>query len=1733
MAFIDDETSNIDELSEESNENDVEKLQVKNELAANLARLIDAGFTLEDVKNLMGNKNIISSSTFTSRTQIPVPKILKGMSFEDYKDLVDKWECMTDVPKKKRAMILTMELPLNDAHGGLQRAVRNKYKNEELMVEEGVKMLMDFLGTILQEQTFVRLRSWMHRWENFRQKPSWSIERYLTEFHTLVSEAKSQFQHDIHPQFQALKLMNGCTEIPEDHVGSLTCSLDIKAQNFASEVEKIIRSFVTSRKALGTKIDENDTNYCDGGRYDMYGERIDTPDKSDTLFTSGASKRNKKFLEKKKAEALAKGNCIHCYQPGHRYKDCEEKKRKLERTKQWKLSKGIPWKNEDGTYTLPDGKIVPAGEAEANIKNKTSNTTSVGITFAMASPGSAYEPELLFEDNSMNTSFSNYIVEELYAHQEEHDPVVDINSCIYMAQEVKDNVVDIPEDVWLTNSGINNRAIVDTGCAKSVAGKLWVQRFISSIEKQDRCYIKNYPGKAKFRFGSGRTFSSVCLWRVPVYVGGKIRIMMFDEIDSDIPLLMSLPCMKKLSMMIDCKTDTAVVDDGVRTKLHRFDNGGQHYWISLSKEDALKDLEAVKQTNESILVAQQVFDDTNMKTQLEKLHIQMAHSTVEKITKEIKKADLWKPEMVDILQEIQSKCKSKKCRSRGQTQFVRKTAFRQFEKFGDLVSMDLKIRPGRKDILYILDHATHYVKADFIDSKMPEEIANKIIEMWFSAGLPRIKKMISDNGNEFTGEHTMSAACQKLNIKHETTAAYTPQQNGACERIHAVIDKNLEMIMEADQNIQEKTALCWATYAYNASESKTGYTPFQLVYGMVDHFPGILEANPTELQEPDLPQSIQAQFTARDEALANHMRIRSSMRIRNALLAKTRPTPDNKEVGAWVHFKRPLDKDWKGPGVVMASLGSNAVVKIGKQTYQCRHADMILALEDEIPEQVMPEHDEDSQKKTILPDSYQEERTERIVETISTYCRDPVTESEGVAAGRCHEVVDSGTKEQQSSLMEPSTQEGSSLTETPVQQESSLTESQQVGRLMKSPLRKESRPMESTLRKEGSFMDLPIQQQDVQINDSEGCQQNTVQRSVASTKVTSNSIKNISAPHGEKRKYDEEHTNTSVKRTRLESMHRGDKIQVLTTEGNWLEAEIISRYNKNKQKDAANFRVRVNGVEPQMVMDLKKVIWRSEEEFEDAHSNENAHANDEENFIAYGDEHRVFATVIPRSQHFLPECVKAKEKEHFTLKDFGSYQEIREDELNEEQKRNIIRSMWVIVKKQVMGQEVTKARLVARGDMEKVEIKVDSPTAAKQSMRCFLSIAATKGWKIQSLDFTGAFLQGSELDREVIVIPPTDLMKKSDNKRIFWKLLKPLYGLNDAARRWWKKLDYEMINRGCKRVIYDKAVYTYFKNGELQGLVCCHVDDVMYGGTSDFHSQVMDGVIASFNVGRVEMENFVFTGWNIQQTATEIKLAQNSYIDKIELEDLACLTEGSENSAILDEEKQSKFRRAVGLVGWITQVSRPEHSFTVTAMATRYGKATLGDAKKVMRVLNKLNENEGFLTYRSLGDLEKVRIKLYCDGSYGKLNGHQSVIGTVSFLEGSENASVIDWSSKKLAVPVKSALAAEAEAASDAYGKAMFLKALYEDMTGVKDVQITIVTDSNSLRQNVESDNLCKDKRTAISVSVLREAKEQGHISLKWTEGKDQLADIFTKDSVNPIPLRKVLQEGRILKEDT
>ena len=54
---------------------------------------------------------------------------------------------------------------------------------------------------------------------------------------------------------------------------------------------------------------------------------------------------------------------------------------------------------------------------------------------------------------------------------------------------------------------------------------------------------------------------------------------------------------------------------------------------------------------------------------------------------------------------------------------------------------------------------------------------------------------------------------------------------------------------------------------------------------------------------------------------------------------------------------------------------------------------------------------------------------------------------------------------------------------------------------------------------------------------------------------------------------------------------------------------------------------------------------------------------------------------------------------------YNHEEEIAENKLNDEQKANVIRSTWVVVMKQLLGETVCKAKICARGDMEIIEVK--------------------------------------------------------------------------------------------------------------------------------------------------------------------------------------------------------------------------------------------------------------------------------------------------------------------------------------------------------------------------------------------------------------------------------------------
>ena len=158
-------------------------------------------------------------------------------------------------------------------------------------------------------------------------------------------------------------------------------------------------------------------------------------------------------------------------------------------------------------------------------------------------------------------------------------------------------------------------------------------------------------------------------------------------------------------------------------------------------------------------------------------------------------------------------------------------------------------------------------------------------------------------------------------------------------------------------------------------------------------------------------------------------------------------------------------------------------------------------------------------------------------------------------------------------------------------------------------------------------------------------------------------------------------------------------------------------------------------------------------------------------------ENSIFVVEVPVKEHGKPEVIEAKEKEIENLETYETFEEV--DDIGQE----TIGSRWIVTEKEKHdGQKQNyKARLVAKGFQEREQLQSDSPTAAKDSFKLLMVLAANNYFRVISMDIRAAFLQAKKLDREVFVRPQDDIKKE----RKIWKLLKPLYGLDDASRKFY------------------------------------------------------------------------------------------------------------------------------------------------------------------------------------------------------------------------------------------------------------------------------------------------------------------------------------------------------------
>ena len=362
---------------------------------------------------------------------------------------------------------------------------------------------------------------------------------------------------------------------------------------------------------------------------------------------------------------------------------------------------------------------------------------------------------------------------------------------------------------------------------------------------------------------------------------------------------------------------------------------------------------------------------------------------------------------------------------------------------------------------------------------------------------------------------------------------------------------------------------------------------------------------------------------------------------------------------------------------------------------------------------------------------------------------------------------------------------------------------------------------------------------------------------------------------------------------------------------------------------------------------------------------------------------------------------------------------------------------WVVTEKIKDNKPVVKARLVARGFEETLEQRTDSPTCSKDALRVGLTAIATAGWQCRSVDVKSAFLQGRAIDREVYVKPPPEF-----NNGCLWKLNKNVYGLNDAARAWYDKLKQVLLQAGLKVSSLDPALFFYVNKEKMEGIMCVHVDDILYAGSGHFINDVFKKICDEITFGSNDVTCFKYVGVNIVQRAHAIELDQLEYGQT--LEPIAVSAErASRRQDDLGAHELQQYRGLVGQLSWMATQTRPDVSFEVCDLSTVCHTAKVDDALRANKLLRKVQQRPITLQFPKLDGLEECYIECYSDAAFGNLQGGGSQGGYAIFLADlTGKKCLLSWQSRKIRRVVKSTLAAETLALLDAAEAGVYLASL-------------------------------------------------------------------------------------------
>eukprot|EP00435_Cladocopium_sp_Y103_P054053 s1186_g17.t1 len=478
------------------------------------------------------------------------------------------------------------------------------------------------------------------------------------------------------------------------------------------------------------------------------------------------------------------------------------------------------------------------------------------------------------------------------------------------------------------------------------------------------------------------------------------------------------------------------------------------------------------------------------------------------------------------------------------------------------------------------------------------------------------------------------------------------------------------------------------------------------------------------------------------------------------------------------------------------------------------------------------------------------------------------------------------------------------------------------------------------------------------------------------------------------------------------------------------------------------------------------------------------------------------------------------------------------------------------------------ARIVVPGYLDlanlRNELRRDAPTGSRLAQHLLFTIAAAHpSWYLRAADVRAAFLKGDPYIQRVLYIKETDVSRGPSipvPHGCVAQVLKGVFGLADAPREWWLRLDRELREEGWTRSVLDGALWFRWTESpetegkkKLSGVIVGHVDDLLFTGNDDALRSLMK-LGDKLGYGSVESESFTWCGKQIRRDpqTKEIVVSMKVYHEQLKPQ----VVPRSRRQNLDDKLNPAEVKRLRGVLGslqWLVAQIRFDLAFAVSSLQSE--SHTIGTLLRANKVLVDAKRDGDFeLRFRRI-PLDEAGIVVVTDAALGNVDEQGGTSGETcqkvhsqscycvmladpGLLKGQKGTfSVLDFRSHRIPRVCRSSYAAETLGAEEGLDAAELCRAFVAEARGLpiylKDgalhatrVPLVGVTDAKDTFDSVTRDTgFGNQKSLMFSISSIRQQLRRPQTSYRWTATANMFVDAGTK-WMDAAHLRSTLSRG-------